>query len=142
MVVCIAEMRDSMHDLDLPFCMLESMEARMPVVGDTFPAVGDGPASGATYGRRPPVNHRVKSWPRLFEAIRTGEKAFELRRSTDRDFRIGDTLMLMEYEPGTEMYTGRTLPVRITYVTSGEHPCALSGQGLHEGFCILGISLT
>ncbi|MBV7522578.1 DUF3850 domain-containing protein [Ensifer sp. ENS12] len=90
--------------------------------------------------KRPqPVLHKVKSWPHLFEATLSGAKTHDMRRATDRDYQVGDVLCLQEFEPSTESYTGRELYVRITYVTSSEFPCALSGEGLSAGYCILSI---
>ncbi len=89
--------------------------------------------------QRESVLHKVKSWPHLFEATLSGAKTHDMRRATDRDYQVGDVLCLQEFEPSTDSYTGRELNVRITYVTSSEFPCALSGDGLLEGYCILSI---
>lgn len=88
---------------------------------------------------RLPIEHRVKSWPELFDAVASGRKHHEMRRATDRDYRVGDVLVLQEFDPATKAYSGRELRVRITYVTSAEFPCALSGGGLHPDYCILSI---
>jgi Domain of unknown function (DUF3850) len=94
--------------------------------------------------RRPPadraaVEHRVKSWPQFFEAILSGEKTHELRRMDDRDFRVGDVLLLQEFDPKTKRYTGHELKTMITYITSVGFPCALSEDALDPSFCILSI---
>lgn len=89
---------------------------------------------------RPPMEHQVKSWPELFEATLAGAKKHDMRRATDRDYRVGDLLVLREFDPGQQCYTGRELRMRITYVTSSEFPCALSGGGLHSDYCILSLS--
>src|SRR5262249_41406791 len=94
--------------------------------------MADAPARGA-------MEHKVKSWPQFFEAILSGVKTHEVRRLTDRDYRVGDRLLLQEYAPATQAYSGRELVVRITYMTSAEAPCALSEQCLHPDFCILSI---
>jgi hypothetical protein len=86
-----------------------------------------------------PIEHKVKSWPQFFEATLSGAKTHEVRRSTDRDYPVGDTLLMQEYDPTTETYSGRELVVRITYMTSAEAPCALSEECLHSDFCILSI---
>lgn len=89
---------------------------------------------------RGPVEHSIKSWPELFEATLSGAKVHEVRRLTDRDYRVGDLLRLREYDPSTETYSGRELVVRITYMTSADAPCALSEKCLHPDFCILSIA--
>lgn len=85
------------------------------------------------------IDHELKSWPAFFSAILAEEKRHELRR-TDREFRVGDVLLLREYDPEKQLYTGREQAVTVTYITSVEHPCALSAEGLNEGYCILSIA--
>jgi hypothetical protein len=93
----------------------------------------------AAASARGPIEHKVKSWPRFFEAALAGVKTHDVRRLTDRDYQVGDTLLLQEYDPATKAYSGRELAVRITYMTSVEAPCALSEECLHPDFCILSI---
>ena len=85
------------------------------------------------------VQHRLKSWPEFFEPICAGEKRHELRRFDDREFHIGDKALLEEFEPRTGKYTGRSIVVEITYVTSRDDPCAFSATALADNFCILSI---
>jgi hypothetical protein len=47
---------------------------------------------------RPTAEHKLKSHPEAFEATRLGLKGFDFRRD-DRDFQVGDTLLLQEFEP-------------------------------------------
>jgi hypothetical protein len=89
---------------------------------------------------RPRIEHRVKSWPTFFEATLAGVKTHDVRRTGDRDYRVGDTLRLQEFDPETQHYTGREQSVRITYITSTDLPCALSEACLHPDYCILSIS--
>lgn len=86
--------------------------------------------------------HKVKSWPQFFEAILDGRKCHEMRRSSERDYQVGDTLHLQEFDPNEEHYTGREQRVLVTYVTSSDYPCALSDGALAEGFCVLSIRPT
>lgn len=88
---------------------------------------------------RPPVEHILKCWPDFFKAIRAGKKKHDLRRATDRLFREGDTLLLREFDPKTNKYTGDVQRVLVTYITSSDLPCALSKDALHKDFCILSI---
>jgi hypothetical protein len=85
------------------------------------------------------AEHRLKCWPKFFEAILAGEKTHDLRRADDRKFQVGDLLRLQEFDPETSRYSGRELSVQVTYITSGELPCALSRDALHPDFCILSI---
>jgi hypothetical protein len=85
------------------------------------------------------VEHTLKCWPEFFGAIRSGEKKHDLRRSNDRTFRVGDTLLFREFDPKSNRYTGRTQSALITYITSADLPCALSRDALHKDFCILSL---
>ncbi len=89
---------------------------------------------------RPRMEHKVKSWPSFFEATLSGAKTHDVRRMSDRDYQVGDTLRLMEFDPDKNQYTGRELCVRITYITSANAPCALSEACLHPDYCILSIT--
>lgn len=88
---------------------------------------------------RAPVTHQLKCWPEFFDAIAEGRKRHDLRRAYDRDFRVGDRLLLGEFDPRAATYTGRTQLVEVTYVTSALQPCALSEMALSPDFCILSI---
>ncbi len=44
------------------------------------------------------MNHPLKTWPGPFQAVWDGVKLFEYRVN-DRDFKVGDMLALMEYDP-------------------------------------------
>lgn len=56
-----------------------------------------------------------KVWPKYFQKILDGDKTFELRLA---DFKCepGDVLILREWDPETQEYTGRTLEKEATYV--------------------------
>ena len=62
-----------------------------------------------------PKNHKLKTWPEYFQAVRTGKKNFEIRKN-DRDYQVGDTLILLEYDP-IHGYTGEIpLKLTVTYI--------------------------
>ena len=61
------------------------------------------------------MTHELKTWPEYFESILTGEKTFEIRKN-DRDFKRGDILILREWSPETEQYTGRYIHRVVTYI--------------------------
>nr|WP_309138282.1 ASCH/PUA domain-containing protein [Parageobacillus sp. VR-IP] len=68
-----------------------------------------------------PMKHLLKIWPEYFEAVRSGKKTFEIRKN-DRGFQVNDLLLLQEYNPKTQEYTGRELLVEVTYITDFGQP--------------------
>jgi hypothetical protein len=86
------------------------------------------------------VVHDLKCWPEFFTAIVAGEKRHDLRRTRDRQFKVGDRLRLQEYDHRADAYTGREQMVVVTYITSAAQPCALSDEALHPDYCILSIA--
>ncbi|MCX6820797.1 MAG: DUF3850 domain-containing protein [Candidatus Aenigmarchaeota archaeon] len=56
-----------------------------------------------------------KCWPEMFQAVADGRKGFELRLA-DFECKPGDTLLLREWDPQTQSYTGRELEKTVTYV--------------------------
>lgn len=59
--------------------------------------------------------HVLKTWPELFGAIVDGWKTFEWRKA-DRNFEEGDHVLLREWDPATEKYTGRELGAEVGFV--------------------------
>lgn len=62
------------------------------------------------------MRHELKIWPSYYYPILTGLKTFEVRVN-DRDFKVSDVLWLQEYIPSSRAYTGRSLHVKVTYLT-------------------------
>lgn len=85
--------------------------------------------------------HKVKSWIYLFQAAKMGIKKHDFRDMRDRDYAIGDILVLQEFDQTTGTYTGDELPCRITYITSNMTPCAMSSAALENNFCVLSIEV-
>ena len=88
--------------------------------------------------------HDLKCWPGPFNATMLGEKRFEYRKN-DRDFKVGDVLVLREFcpeVPGLEMmnvgYTGRVEVVKVTYIL-GAAPCD-KVYGIPEGYVIMSVT--
>ena len=50
--------------------------------------------------------HSLKTWPPFFKDTFRGVKEFEFRFN-DREFKRGDYLILKEWYPKSEKYTGR-----------------------------------
>lgn len=76
--------------------------------------------------------HELKCWPAYFAAVRSGAKSFEIRRN-DRDFAIGDTLRLMEFDPSTDTFTGQVEERLVTFLLSEE-----AFGGVVHGFVAIG----
>jgi len=72
---------------------------------------------------------KVKIKPCYYLAVEKGIKLFEVRYN-DRDYKVGDILVLREFADGE--YTGRKMTMRITYVLSDV-------DYVKEGFVVLGI---
>ena len=82
--------------------------------------------------------HELKTLPPFFDRVFSGDKTFELRRN-DRDFQVGDVLVLREWENDCDWkkldvgaYTGRKIWARIVYVLT-------QAPGLRSTYAILGI---
>lgn len=88
--------------------------------------------------------HVLKTWPEEFQAVVDGAKTFDYRRN-DRDFRVGDALVLHEWDHRTARdfpgvgggtirgaYTGRKLRARVSYMLQGQF-------GVPEGFAVLAL---
>lgn len=76
---------------------------------------------------------KKKILPKYFDAVRNGSKTFELRQDVD-NIQVGDELVLQEYSPNYEEYTGNELTgLRVTYVLRNAML-----YGLAHGYCIIG----
>lgn len=74
--------------------------------------------------------HELKILPEYYDAVRCGDKRFELRRN-DRDFHKGDILRLKEWDG--EKFTGEELDVLVRYILFNW------AAGLSDGYCIMSI---
>lgn len=97
------------------------MEAQCPLPGDPIPA-----------------EHKTKCWPEFFRAIWRRQKRFELRRN-DRNYKVGDWLLIEEFEPSSINggYTGKCVRCHIMYMLGDKNDC--ESFGLMPGFVILGL---
>ena len=64
---------------------------------------------------REPITHELKIYPEFFSAVCTGVKRAELRKN-DRDYRVGDTLHLLETPRGSCHSTGEFINATITHI--------------------------
>jgi ASC-1-like (ASCH) protein len=58
--------------------------------------------------------HHLKILPEYYNAVRYGAKTFEIRKD-DRNYEVGDTLILKEYE--NDSFTGNLIRAVVTYIT-------------------------
>ncbi len=78
--------------------------------------------------------HHLKVWPEYYDAIVLQGKRFEVRKA-DRDYNVGDKLILNAWDPLEQAYTGHGCNCTITYILPG-------GQhGIAEGYAVLGFKL-
>ena len=77
--------------------------------------------------------HYLKILDIYFEGVTNGSKKFEVRFN-DRNYSIGDLLVLKEIDSPNERYTGNVVCVQISSLLS-------CGEYVKEGFVILSISL-
>ena len=79
--------------------------------------------------------HELKTHPQAFADVRAGRKRFEIRWD-DRDFQVRDRLVLKEWDPATQAYTGDQAVRTVTFMLLG-------GEfGLPIGYVIMGIEET
>ncbi len=78
-----------------------------------------------------------KIWPKFFEKIMDGSKTFELRLA-DFECKLGDILLLREWNPETGDYTGRTIEKKVTYILKTKDVKFWSEQDIEKyGFQIM-----
>lgn len=85
--------------------------------------------------------HKLKLFPEYFDAVANGIKTFEIRKN-DRDYKVGDTLHLYEFDPEVNGYLlssrlpeTRTCDVAVTYILTHED----FPDGIPEDYCVMGI---
>jgi ASC-1-like (ASCH) protein len=79
--------------------------------------------------------HRLKTLQPYFNDVKIGTKDFELRKN-DRNYQVGDTLILEEYDDAdfTTGYTGEVIRKTVIYILKD-----CPQYGLQDGYCILGL---
>lgn len=80
------------------------------------------------------MHHSIKILPDFFEAVWLGIKTFEVRED-DRGYKAGDILILKEFIPAEDRFTGRSVPVFVSYVMSG------GNFGIDSRFCVMSIKV-
>lgn len=97
------------------------------------------------------MTHYLKTCPQFYKEVKAGNKTFELRKN-DRDYKVGDILVLQEYNPNNTCsaglifgfiaslgqftdngYTGNEIEKKVNYILKG------SCFGLEENYVIMGL---
>ncbi|WP_025684276.1 ASCH/PUA domain-containing protein, partial [Paenibacillus maysiensis] len=76
--------------------------------------------------------HELKLWPEYFQAVWDGTKTFEVRLN-DRDYQVGDMLVLLEWDPVKNEWTGSGICKRVTYILDNPN-------FVKEGYIIMGLA--
>jgi len=79
------------------------------------------------------MRHDIKIHEEYLFDVATGRKNFEVRKN-DRNYKAGDTVIMREYNPTKEAYTGRAIDLKITYVLEN-YPA------LEPGYCVFGFTI-
>jgi ParB family chromosome partitioning protein len=79
---------------------------------------------------RPPTVHTLKCWLSYLEEMISGRKTFEVRQR-DRDYRVGDHLRLLGYDPERKEHNGREMNVVVTYILDG------GAFGIDRDYCVM-----
>lgn len=81
--------------------------------------------------KRLPKDHFLKLVVKYFDDVDSGKKTFELRNN-DRDYQVGDRLILLEWDWMEEKYTERMTVKKVTYILHDD-------EFLRTGIVCLGI---
>jgi hypothetical protein len=76
--------------------------------------------------------HHLKCWPEVFTEMLEGRKTAEFRLN-DRDFKVGDMLLIREWDNEKRVYTHREISRRVTHVLA-------SGFGMPPGYAMLSLA--
>jgi ribosomal protein S4E len=77
--------------------------------------------------------HELKTWPVPFQQVMDGRKTHEYRKN-DRDYHVGDTLLLRLYEPAVDMILPVYVMRKVTAITHGPD------FGIPVGYCVMSIA--
>jgi len=81
--------------------------------------------------------HDLKIWPEQYQKVVNGHLSFQYREN-DRNYQMGDVLILNEWNPKKNEFTGRKMCARVKYVfdemNHGDVPVIIM-----PGYCVMSI---
>lgn len=77
--------------------------------------------------------HQLKVWIPYYEFTVNGVKNFDVRKN-DRNFMVGDILLLSEWDQKKNGYTGRIAFRKVTYILRGVF-------GLPDDLCVMQLGI-
>ena len=80
------------------------------------------------------MKHYLKTWPEAFNAVWSGIKRYEIRKN-DRHYECDDHLVLQEYFPEVDSFSGREIECVVTWMSAGT-------WGLPADLCVMSIEIT
>ena len=80
-------------------------------------------------------DHEIKLIPEYFTPLATGAMPFDLQY-TNRDYKVGDTVLFLEWNDSNEIYSGQLVQGRISYILL----LARFIEGLDLKWIVLGLS--
>jgi len=83
------------------------------------------------------TKHELKIWPEFFGDVLSGAKKYEVRVN-DRGFKVGDELILQEWNPNTAAYSGKTCTAKVAHITHGSE---VPGSAMRPNLCVMGIEV-
>lgn len=87
------------------------------------------------FSEKDKVDHILKTDPEYFQNIVDGIKKFEIRKN-DRNFQVGDYILLFEYDRQNDVFSNRYLLIQISYLLTN-----VPEFGLYDGYCVFGFEI-
>lgn len=81
------------------------------------------------------MTHELKILPEYFKAVAEGKKTFEIRRD-DRGIKVGDLIVLKEFDAEKRLPTGRWLSAEVTYILRN-----VPQYGLDTEYCVFSFAV-
>lgn len=88
--------------------------------------------------------HELKAEKFFFRALADWDKTFEVRLN-DRNFQVGDYLLIKEWDPANRTFTGEEFKTQISFILYGDQDEAIKNgyprcffEGVKPGYVVIG----